>query len=485
MGIACCPPKDPDGCMEIGFHSDQIHGGVNSEECQGKRKRNSTCDKEVDRARGNMNAKGCQGKKKKYYNGGKKKKRKSEIKLQPGDVILYQCAGKIFRGIVKQKSENHQNAYIVYPNENCAGDRFDYVTWQSYPTTMDSLRITEDDLVLGNTVLISWQEYENGFVELIPAQVVEVQERTCWVKPHSSKSKVCVHVTLDEVCRTFKQTQILHGNVQVDSVDSEESRLSATQLILSVTQQQFEQLLFTHERTKEKLHASRLSEQELRKRNMELDQLLVDALTTVGTLEKELNARVNTDQVDNTLYQVISRQKDELDFKSHELLTANNKLETLREKYQYLHEQLEKSQKEAQKHITELRQRNIELVNSNEHLAKETVTLKGRLDEMLCDRGKFLEKRPNLTPGADLSVRVNGQKTQSFLKLSDIKVPSSRADEKTLKLRADRLSKVRQHSFFVPILPVKLFSNQEIELHVPECIHVSHVHMFKSFCLLV
>ena len=83
------------------------------------------------------------------------------------------------------------------------------VSWQDNPQRVKDLVLKPADLTHGLTVLVSWH-IVTGFVQVIPAQVVEVVDIDyLWVKPDDNISKGCVRVHIDNICRTTHPNQTL------------------------------------------------------------------------------------------------------------------------------------------------------------------------------------------------------------------------------------------------------------------------------------
>ncbi len=80
-------------------------------------------------------------------------------------MVFESSGGRIFRGVVFEKSQDDTNAYIVKPDGNVHtvdGER-NYQVLQSFsPKMLKDLQI--EDFCVGMSVLVTWQELPDGFV---------------------------------------------------------------------------------------------------------------------------------------------------------------------------------------------------------------------------------------------------------------------------------------------------------------------------------
>ena len=98
---------------------------------------------------------------------------KKTSQLIVGSVAVFEDGGKIFKGVVSSKIDGQES--YVQPDANGNTRRNYQISDSSSPHMLRDLIIEEKDYVNGMTVLVTWQELEDGhgFVELVPAQIVE------------------------------------------------------------------------------------------------------------------------------------------------------------------------------------------------------------------------------------------------------------------------------------------------------------------------
>ncbi|XP_072027743.1 uncharacterized protein [Amphiura filiformis] len=271
------------------------------------------------------------------------------------------------------------------------------------------------DLVKGTTVLVSWKVV-TGFVEVIPAQVVEVVDTSyLWVKPDDSHSTGCVRVHIDNICKTTHDNQIL--NQDVDSITVSHEDVNIIRLMLSATQSELNAITSTYHNVLAELKQESNNNSDLKCQMSELQQLYDDSLNTVKEYKQQLLDSVNTSQEQSTLQDIILRHTKDLEEKQTEILRLDATIQILREE-----------NKRQEEEIRNLHQDNC------------------RLQEILKERNIKYEQRP---AGGDNVVRVRkigttSKRPESFYPLSipNANSSSSTAGRMTLKRRAEQLNQV-------------------------------------------
>ena len=154
----------------------------------------------MDRSKGNNTVKGCMGKNKRYYTGKHRKSKKHKKTLcnfGEGDTILYESGGRLFKAVIETR--NDDNEFVVKPDAGST-DRRDIVSDKQSPHKLTDLQLTNDEIAEGLSVLVTWQIVDGGFVELVPAQIVDIQDAFCWTKPGNGDG--FIRVGHDEMCKT-------------------------------------------------------------------------------------------------------------------------------------------------------------------------------------------------------------------------------------------------------------------------------------------
>ena len=398
--------------------------GINAEEIEKERKKET-----FDRSKGNSTAKGCDGKRKHYFTGKYKKKRakrSNNKNFNEGDVLIYESAGtRLFKGVVKEKCDMHEECYLVKPNIN-ADQRIDHVPACASPKDVTTLQLSDPDFVVGALILFTWQILDDGFVELRHGYIAEVNEDYCWVVTNEQN---LIRVGREEMCKCLAPAPVNKQMPAHSRVGQE--NINVVRLVMQACRTQMETITMTYQKTKTELEEAIDDNLELNSKNLRLAELLEQSLTTIQTLQEQLLDKVKFTQTHHTLQQVISDQQDKLDNKSEYILTLEQDIHALREDYQEQQTSLESTIQELKANIAKLENENDEL--------KETIHLQR-------NRGGGLQKNPQMKADDNvIGLREELQKRyHTFIRIEKPTKPSSNTtlDKKTLKRRAEKIHEV-------------------------------------------
>ncbi|XP_072022414.1 uncharacterized protein [Amphiura filiformis] len=385
-----------------------------------------------ERSKGCMNAKGWNGKRKPYYTGRhrKHKKRKvDQLVFVKDDVVVYESAGgKVFKGVVFGKCEtciHTGGCYLIRPESASNDGRLDHVTATSNPRLLESLLINEE-LKANMTVLVTWQELEDGFVELKPARLVDVQDGFCWVH---TKDGNLFRVGKEEMCNILEESQSIH---YTNRTRVNEENVNVIRLVLHTTQTQLNQLASTYTNVKAQLEYAVQNEQELSQKNVELSHLLKESIEKIQELEKQLSNSLTQNQANHTLYNLVSCQNELLDEKAKQILDLQKNITNLREEHQ-------QQQQELHNRITALE----EELKQTQNETKETNAEKDALVHMLKAQHKAsLKPDPYQSNNQVIGLRKDKTRYQTYMKVELPMKRSSVTNIKTLKRRAEKLHEI-------------------------------------------
>ena len=360
----------------------------------------------------NMFAKGSAGKRKHYFTGKRRKKQKTKTEqVSEGDVVVFESRDRLFKGVICGRSDDDVvgDCYVIKPDTD--SERKDFVPYNSNVKPLSELHLAENDIAKGLSVLVTWEELD-GFISLEPAVILEVCDTHCWVKAKDGNAQ---QVNKDEMCRLPRKDLALPDDEAI-TCTVDESNINVIRLVLHTTQQQLVQVTETYHRTKQELSAVSSNGHELASKNIELNNICVEAIEKVQALEKQLSSAVTKSRGDHTLYNVISEQKQMLDYQSMKIIALEKQIITLREEHQT-------QQASMATQIQVLQEENAQL--------QQTITATGQWVQQASKPG-IVKVRGGLT------------KPTSYLQVDGVTKRSTCVDRKTLKKRSEKLNEVSE-----------------------------------------
>ena len=385
----------------------------------------------LDKSKGCGNMEGWKGKRKSYFKGKHKKHKKSkktELQLDVNELVVYKsAAGRLFKGVVTKKCDVcTESCYVVKPEADSHPDREDHVSLKSAPNMIKNLTILDAELVPGTSVLCTWQVLDDGFVECKPAIIVDVHEGYCWLETMNND---LVRVGKDEICKSPVPVQII--NPAQSATTTNHQNVNVIRLVLHATQAQLNTTRLVYDRTKSDLENTNVTNLELGEKTQKLDELLQQSLGKIEELNKQLSNAVTATQKEQTLYMLITEQKDILDTQAKHIIALEKTILDVRQEFQ--------AQKEE---INLLKNRVNGLQNTNQELSAENNVLSDRNAFLAAQQQATLRPKPEGTHENQDVVMLRGEKKksyQSFIRINKPTKTSKTLDKKMLKRRADKL----------------------------------------------
>ena len=400
--------------------------------------------------RKNLTTKVGTGGHRRYFRQGAKK-RKYQISIVEGQDVVFESAGHIFVGRGSTKSGS--NSYKVYSENR---EREFTLSWSQHPKMLQELKVSgsETELIVGKTFLVVWQLHADDFLQLVPAQVVSNHGTYSWMKPAAAHHKGCIRVDHKDILHLNRTSHQLHADVGKVTIDHGEANVAF--LMLQATQTQLEELNNTYSMTLHKLQDKIKESEQLKLQIEKLNRLNTEAKNTIRQYKAQLFKSQALNQAANTLYKVISDQKDMLDNQAKQLLQYDKVIDELRRENHRQEEELSA----ATTKISQLEEENTQLkhdrqscntehqglqdlTNKLHNIEKENKNLQQQC-RILTTSQQGLFKLHKSQESNHLVARSVTQEKRgtTLLPITKPVQASSTADARTLKRRADEVDKV-------------------------------------------
>ncbi|XP_072037706.1 uncharacterized protein [Amphiura filiformis] len=403
------------------------------------------------KAKRNMHVKGVRGEVKRYFKQGATK-RKYMVDLVDGSDVVFECRQKVFVG--RGSLKDGDNSYKVHSESH----HKEYtISWQAHPVMLNELQISIADLKKGDTYFVVWQVLDD-YLQLIPAQVVDVYDTYAWMKPDPSCHEGCLKVDGDNIYRLNRDKHELHHDVETLQVTMNHDEVNVAWLLLQASQTQLENLGTTYTSTLQQLKLKCKETDKLEEKIKELNAINKDASEAIQQFRAKLVKSESLNQAANTLYKVISEQKDKIDAQEKQLLECDIIIRELQAAYYQQTQELIA----ATSHVAELEKQNAELKNTInamtsesqaeqqqktddaakrvqvDELEKEIHELKEQVRDMTEEKQKLYQVNHGASNTIHVTARPAGTQKRgaSFIPLPRPTNPSSSANRRTLKSRS-------------------------------------------------